>query len=278
MDNVKAQVETITPETAREYLKFNTVNRPFNKITVDYYADQMKKGQWLLNGEAICFADGGVLINGQHRLNAVIKAGVPIQTLVVRGVSQQSFITFDNGRSRTMADVLSLSEVPNANYVASIIKKYLLIKQGYSVLKSGNNVSSSKTYKISKQDMFECYKSDSENIQKATLFAMQCTKKLNIMKATEIGSIYLYLVNVKKHPQEFVESFFRMLFFNENVNNSTINGYRDKCVQSKINSGMKMSSKYKESLFNKTWNAYVTGKELKMLSWNEAKEGKIELI
>lgn len=278
MESIKAQVELITPEIAKEYLKFNTVNRPLNKTTVDYYADQMRRGQWMLNGETICFSDGGVLINGQHRLNAIIKADTPIQMLVVRGVQSESFITFDNGKNRTMADILSLADIPNANNVASVLKRYIMLSRGISVIKSENGVTSAKAYKITKQDMMDCYKSNSEDIQYVSKFAQACTKKLNIMKVSEIGSLYLFLSTEKKHPKEFVESFFRMLFFSENVKCQTINIFREKVVQSKLQSGIKMTSKYKDALFAKTWNAYVTNKELKVLSWNEAREGRIELL
>ena len=278
MGNVKAQVEVITPEIAREYLKFNQVNRPLNKTTVDYYADQMKRGQWMMNGEAICFADGGLLINGQHRLNAIIKADVSVQILVVRGVSQDAFITFDNGRNRTMGDVFSLIDVPNANNVAAILKRYFLLKQGKVVVTSDSNLSSARQHKITKQDMMECYKENGVLIQAITKFSTLCFQKLNIMKVSEVGAIYLFLVKENKHPIEFVESFFRMLFYSENVNNSTINIFRDKVIQSKLQSSLKMVPKYKDALFAKTWNAYVTNKELKVLSWNEAKEGKVELL
>lgn len=278
MENVNAQVEVITPEIAREYLKFNKVNRSLNKITVDYYADQMKRNQWMMNREAICFAKGGLLVNGQHRLNAIIKAGVPVSILVVRGVPDNSFITYDNGRNRTMGDVLSLVDVPNANNVATIIKKYLLMRQGKIIVRSSSNVASSKIYKVTKQDMMECYNSDSGFILKITRFSMQCMSKINIMTSSEIGAIYMFLVKEKKHPTEFVESFFRMLFYNENVSNSTINLFREKVIQSKLQASLKMSSKYKEALFIKTWNSYVSNKELKVLSWNEAREGKLELL
>lgn len=247
-------------------------------MTVDYYADQMKRNQWMMNGEAICFAEGGLLVNGQHRLNAIIKANVPVQILVVRGIQEDAFITFDNGRTRTMGDVLSLADVPNANNVATIIKKYLILKQGRNIIKSNSNVGSSKAYRVTKQDMMDCYKSNSELILGITRFSMQCMSKINIMPASEIGAIYLYLVKENKHPMEFVEAFFRMLFYSENVSNATINVFREKVIQSKLQASLKMASKYKEALFTKTWNAYVTNKELKVLSWNEAKEGKIELL
>lgn len=47
--------ETITPEIAREYLTYNTHNRPIKDDRVFMYAEQMGQGKWRPNGEAIKF-------------------------------------------------------------------------------------------------------------------------------------------------------------------------------------------------------------------------------
>lgn len=278
MENVKAQVEVITPEIAKEYLKFNQVNRPLNKRTVEYYADQMKRGQWMLNGESISFSKGGTLVNGQHRLNAIIKADVSVQILVVRGVDEESFITFDNGRIRTMGDIFSLADIPSANRAAAIVKRYIMMKKELNAITNTTSTISARAHKISKKDMFECYNNDKELFDKATKLSYSLILKLKIMNGSEVGACYAYLIREKKHPEEFVEAFFKMLFYNENVSNNTINLLREKYIQSSISKSMKMSSAYKEAIFIKTWNAYVTRKELSLLRWNESLEGKLNYL
>ncbi|KAF7277615.1 hypothetical protein GWI33_002970, partial [Rhynchophorus ferrugineus] len=83
---IAAQVETITPDLARQYLAFNTHNRNVRSYRVKGYAADMRDGRWTLNGEAIKFSADGTLLDGQHRLQAVIEADVAVQMLVVRGV------------------------------------------------------------------------------------------------------------------------------------------------------------------------------------------------
>lgn len=72
---LQGKVETITPDMAREYLKSNSMNRPLNDRTVNLYAQEMRTGNWKLNGEAICFGKNGALLNGLHRLYAIVKSG-----------------------------------------------------------------------------------------------------------------------------------------------------------------------------------------------------------
>ena len=72
----------VSPEFARDVLERSFAsgftNRPLSKKTVKKYAEAMKKGGWVLNNDAICIDDSGALINGQHRLEAVIVSGCTV--------------------------------------------------------------------------------------------------------------------------------------------------------------------------------------------------------
>lgn len=98
---IEMKIETITPDKAVHYLKRNVDNyRKISKRKVQLYAEEMKAGKWQLNGEAIVFDQTGRLKNGQHRLAAIVAAGVPIKMTVVTGVADDVVI-FDNGMNRT---------------------------------------------------------------------------------------------------------------------------------------------------------------------------------
>lgn len=99
--------ETITPQRASEYLKKNTNNyRKARMSDVNQYACDMKAGRWQFNGESIKFSKSGVLLDGQHRLMAIEKAGVPIKTLVTRDVDDHVSI-YDCGDIRTPSQILT---------------------------------------------------------------------------------------------------------------------------------------------------------------------------
>jgi hypothetical protein len=79
-------VEIINPEEAQAYLDNNAKHRPIKEKKVDAYMTEMADGRWRLNGKTICFDTDGRLLNGQHRLSAVVKSGVSLTTVVVRGL------------------------------------------------------------------------------------------------------------------------------------------------------------------------------------------------
>lgn len=106
---VTSSIEIITPNIANSLLSNNKTNRHITKSLVAYYANQIKDGNWTLNGEPIIISGDGSLLNGQHRCHAIIKANESIQTMVVRGVDQSTFDTIDTGRNRTASDVLGIA-------------------------------------------------------------------------------------------------------------------------------------------------------------------------
>ncbi|WBV45528.1 ParB/RepB/Spo0J family partition protein [Pseudoroseomonas cervicalis] len=88
-------IETITPEMAEAYLGHNTRNRKIVAAHVDAIARDIRAGNWMMNAQPICFSRSGRLLNGQHRLSAVIQAGEPIEVPVMRGLPEEAYATYD---------------------------------------------------------------------------------------------------------------------------------------------------------------------------------------
>jgi len=120
--NVRAYVERIGPSLAREYLKHNTMNRKLNERHAERLRDIMLAGDWWMNGETIIFGCDGTLLNGQHRLHAIIASGVAVDVFVIRGIDEQAFRTLDGGRIRTTGEVLYIDGEKNANNVAAAVQ------------------------------------------------------------------------------------------------------------------------------------------------------------
>lgn len=100
----------ITPEMAQEMLEFNTCNRPLSKTTVAKYASMMRQGEWYLSHQAIAFTEGEnrrlILVDGQHRLAAVIQSGQTVKFSVIYNAIQTPYI--DTVKNRTFIDNLNI--------------------------------------------------------------------------------------------------------------------------------------------------------------------------
>ena len=111
--------ETITPTTAAAYLERNTGNRTIKPKHVESLADSMTAGHWQCTHEGIAFDTAGSLIDGQHRLSAVVKSGCTITSLVFRDCEPGTFHVIGDASRRTAADVLHLAGELNTNKLAA---------------------------------------------------------------------------------------------------------------------------------------------------------------
>jgi len=109
----------ISPDEAIELLKFNKANRPIRQLRINRYARAMKLGRWIPSNDGICFStgenDGPRLLNGQHRLEAIIRAGIPIPLLIICGLNEKAFDIIDRGAGRTPGDLAAADGFTNAN-------------------------------------------------------------------------------------------------------------------------------------------------------------------
>jgi len=102
-----AQEMAVGPELARLWLEKNNSNRKLREHHINQLAQEMKEGAWVLNGDTIKFNSNGTLIDGQHRLTAIIKSDCTIQTLVVFGIDNPTaFMTIDTNSLTRAASTL----------------------------------------------------------------------------------------------------------------------------------------------------------------------------
>lgn len=128
-----AAVETINAKTAQNILAANTRNRPLSPRVVATYAEDMASGRWKLNGEPIIIASDGTLLDGQHRLNAVLSLDGAVQMLVVRGADATAFDTIDANYTRTAAHILAIRGGTYVNVVASAARLAMNYRAGFSL-------------------------------------------------------------------------------------------------------------------------------------------------
>lgn len=152
---------TITPEMSEKFLSKNTSNRKITEKNVANIMRALSNNEWSLNGETIKFDFNGNVLDGQHRLLACVRSGIPFRSYIVRNLAPETFTTIDIGAKRTAADILSIHKVPNANNLAAIIKCYVEAKHNRNF--SLGNISATN------EQILNEYKSSPELYQKLAL-------------------------------------------------------------------------------------------------------------
>lgn len=126
-DGVQARKMAITPELAQHWLDTaNTHNRPINGHNLRRYTVEMSEGRWHpLLGEPIALAEDGTLLNGQHRLLAVVNSGTTQVFLVLGGLPQVTQDAMDAGALRKAGQQFGLRGWKNGTTVAAAARLLL---------------------------------------------------------------------------------------------------------------------------------------------------------
>jgi hypothetical protein len=109
MNQVKTTYMNITPDVASQWLEGNVRNRRIDQRHVDILAQDMAAGKWRLTHQGIAFNDQGMLVDGQHRLWAILQCGCTISMAVSFGLSTESIDAIDGVKARTAVDRMTLS-------------------------------------------------------------------------------------------------------------------------------------------------------------------------
>jgi hypothetical protein len=137
MAKLDSEIVDVTPEAAAEILMNNTRNRSLRSDYVLKLAAAMERGEWKVNGEPIQIAEDGTLLNGQHRLNAVVESGATVPMLVVRGLSIDAQMTMDSGLRRNLSDVLKLHGESETTTLAAMLAMLYRYRSGYRMDNTG---------------------------------------------------------------------------------------------------------------------------------------------
>jgi hypothetical protein len=263
MNTLLFNTEVITPKMAKAMLDANTNNRRPKMPIVLRYANDMLKGLWKTNtAEFIKISQSGRILDGQHRLMAVVKSNIAIKFQVARGLEDNIFDVLDTGTARNASDVFKIAGVKHDNSIPSIIATYNKIKSG-------------KMYNIQKHDRLN----NSELLNQYydnEIFWQDVAKKTyawyvsfaKLLQPSIIGGFYAYFYELN---QDKATTFFSELSTGINVSNNVIHLLRNKLMQDKV-ALRKMQPILRYAFIIKTWNCYVSGKSLNVLKYDTQRD------
>lgn len=140
--NLKYEVVYISPEVARDILKFSRrgainpelSNRTISNASVKRYAKAMDERKWCLTGEPIIFGEDGELQNGHTRLSAAAESKTGFITVIGYGITDDlSFAHIDVGKVRTRSNVLQMAGV---TVDASVLAQVAMLAKAYENTKN----------------------------------------------------------------------------------------------------------------------------------------------
>ena len=117
----------VTPALAEEWLKWNKDNRRLVQARVIRFAEDMEADRWAqYHPHGIAFDQHGKLIDGQHRLEAVVLSGATVTMRVTRDLHPGMHAVFDLGAPRSASDILTRGGIQNSAHASTIVSMLYL--------------------------------------------------------------------------------------------------------------------------------------------------------
>ena len=259
---------SIGPEMAARWLETKNYedNRSRSRARVELYARQMRLGNWALNGEALILDTSGMLLNGQHRLAAVILHGRPVTFSVIEGVEQSLFTTMDQAYSRTASAVLKMSGYDRAPRRAATCRAL------HNWTRSGG-ASPFAAQRVAPDEILSVQERFAPEVDHGVLYAQAC--KGNV----PMGSGLLGLAHILLNRIENTEALERAQDFLEVLKEGlTTQGdhpaltLRRRIISDKMRGRVGTQHQY-WAMLGRAWNAHTVGKGMKTASAKRTADG-----
>jgi hypothetical protein len=219
----------------------------------------MTDKRWIFDRQPIRFNANGRLLDGQHRLNAIVKSGVTQQILVVTGIASEAFKVMDTGKNRNAKDVFKINNVPYDSQVATSTRLVLNLKRGVNA----------SAEKVSHSELLEFYEAH-EGILDCVKKSESLYKEFSRILTWNNISGFMYLFSEKSVTDS--EQFFHKLCTGLDLSiDSPIYVLRKRLMLDAVNV-QKLPRTDKQALIIKAWNNYRKDNKIKYLKWTKENE------
>jgi hypothetical protein len=260
----KYETRWITPSSAKEYLELQVNNRPLSWGVVRQYARDMLNGDWLMNGENIKLNPEGFMLDGQHRMTAVILAAKmyaekpeeysePFEGIFFEfalNIPNESRQSMDIGKKRSLADEMSFEGGENAGRTAPIVSWHIAYLKGNYTNAGGSS------WRPTQAQALEAWRENKKLYYTTTLRAYDASRQ-GLGATAPLGVAYHLLRTT--YGDELTERFWEQLITGANLSvGHPILALRNKLLRKDV-----VNRKTLLALVFKTWNSWIDGRILK---------------
>jgi len=117
------EIVKVNPKMALKMLDTNVINRILKAWRVKHFLHIIERGHYALIPDAIIISDKGRLLNGQHRLQALVKSGKTLKFMIIYGLDEKYFPLLDSGSKRSANDALYIEGFNHPNLYAKMARQ-----------------------------------------------------------------------------------------------------------------------------------------------------------
>jgi hypothetical protein len=114
---MQVKIAKVSPNMAKKFLENNLKNRDLREHRIWQFVQMMERGTFVEDGTPIKLNGDGGLLDGQHRLYAILRTGRTYTLPVVSGLPDEAFDSTDRCMPRNTGD--SFKKIGEKNYSLS---------------------------------------------------------------------------------------------------------------------------------------------------------------
>jgi hypothetical protein len=258
-------------ELAGMLLTLNTDNRPVYNATVKRYAETMERNEWSFTGDNICITRSGKLINGQHRLMAIVRSGKTQLFNIQTGLEDEAFDVMDIGKNRTASDALSIKGFKYFSILPGAIR--IITTYDAMRLSKDKQIPDSRVVRLSNRQVVEWMeKHDGRQLETYCEIASRMFQRAKFI-STPTYAAFLYIFGRKDRDDALF--FFDTFSTGENISRtefSPVYLLRQKFINWQQSRMSATNQADKWAYIIKAWNFYRRKEEIKVLQYNPDRE------
>ncbi|MFE3020920.1 hypothetical protein [Streptomyces sp. NPDC059256] len=162
----------VTPEIATSFLSQTSVNRRLDTGYVKFLAASIRNGEWKLTHQGIAFDEAGVLVDGQHRLRAIIEANISVEMFAFHGLPNDVFPVLDTQKRRSAADTLLSTGAKYLPLLSSTVRHVILFNSAPNTSWGGARAH------VSNEQILAAYNEDRDRYGEAVTVGRELSKHL----------------------------------------------------------------------------------------------------
>ncbi len=276
----KEGFEIITPDRARKLLENNYEhNRAISQANVARIREDILNGTWnpirSYWSDSIIVSNSGKLLNGQHRLSAIIQSGRNIKIWVKYGAPEELYAVLDDNKRRSLGDVI---DGKNRNNLAALSNFAYCVEDGNTLIGSvliGFHKTGSRDKGVvpSREAGLEKYNLNQEFFTRCVEVGTNARKKLGFAPS-KLAKVYYFIS--KFDGEEHARTFFDELV-NDDTDYQSIRAYKNYVYQCIIKK-RKMDYRWMFLTLLYTYFKYSKNEDIKTFSNYETVEKRLNTI
>lgn len=259
-EELTTEVVNVTPEVATEWLGTMVANRNLSTATVQRYVELMQAGEWKLDASPVRFNTQGQLMDGQHRLWAVIESTLEQKFLVARNVPDDAFLVMDSGKRRNFGDVLSI-EFRGMKNVTSVAAVTRVLYRHENTRQTVPTLTSSRGREVSNEPLLAFYRANMESILGVTAVADRVYNRFRALPLSHWGLLAWIFQSIDSDDAAY---FFQRVIDGKNLSDGSPILRLREFLMDEINARGR-SNPERVAYVIKAWNLYRDGATIQRL-------------